>query len=121
MADEIRKLGGNGINREFLFLYVIDPVITYTGQGNSSNAIVPTPASGLGEIAGNMLSVVEKNSLDAGELAFETTTLRLSNVDLNDDTILVPQLQAIYAQKKTEFLDRIALTYLRTGDTFNEV
>ena len=119
MADEIRKLDGNGVNRNFLFLYPIDPPKTYTVQGGSTNTIVPTPAPTEGLIS-DVLTTPEKNALDSGDSGYESISMRLNDADLANDAVLIPQLQAEYALKKAAFLAMIDSQYNRTGDKFDE-
>lgn len=121
MANEIIKLGGNGINREFLFLYPVAPPITYTGQGSQTKTVSPTPSSGLSVLASDMLTVAQKNDLESGDLGFEVVTLRLNDADMANDGVLIPALQSEYTVKKTNFLSMISRTYSRAGENFNGV
>ena len=114
MPNEITVLeGSGGLKRDLLFLYAITPA-----EVNEVTQ-VPTPSSGLSDIANNILLAGEKAALDAGSAAFELVVMEV--VDGKSNAELKAEAQAFYAKKKADYLIRHARKYdTFTGIRFNE-
>ena len=113
MADEITILESDGSFRFRLCL--IFPIASPAQVGGAN--VIPTPSVDLPTIANQLLSTVEKSTLDAGTTAFKVVQLR------KDASLTNPQFEALAAQKYTEELTDFnrwyAQTYLHAGQRFN--
>lgn len=113
MANEIivMEQAADGLF-ELCFLYPIPSPI----QINGSNVVV-TPSAELPPIASAVMSAGEKTALDNGTAAFEPETFRRDPA-LTGGALLT-KVQALYAQRKSEFDTRYAQRYEFAGDRFN--
>lgn len=119
MADEITKLiGDGGLNVELLFIYRGLEPVTYNDQ-TGLVSIIPTPSADLPAIALNILTTAEKSALDIGADAFEVTNMRVHDGML--DAELLAAAREIYAQRKSDFIERLNRKYTRTGQRFNAI
>jgi hypothetical protein len=119
MANEITKLDGDGgLNANLLFIYSLTP-ITYNDAAAQPVTVIPTPSSGLPDMAGNILTAAEKAALDDGSSAFEIMTLDVPDAKTNAE--LLADARALYAEKKADFITRLNRAYNRAGQRFDEV
>lgn len=119
MANEITKLDGDGgLKATLLFLYQITaPVYVIDGGGNQT--VIATPSTDLPEMAGLILTSAEKAELDAGTLAFEVVSLSVTDAKTGPE--LLVDARALYAKRKTRFVELLARKYNRAGLRFNGV
>ena len=112
MANEITALEQHGINLSLLFLY---PIASPKQVGGVN--VVPTPSSDMPSLASLAITQPEKDSLDAGDAAWETHDLRIV-VGATAGQLLAAA-QSLYAEKKAAFLAAYAARLVWAGTRVN--
>jgi hypothetical protein len=120
MADEILVLERSNERQSVFFLFPIAAPVQVSGAN-----VVPTPATDelganvLPAIAEAVLTAQEKTDLDAGTLAYATTSFRPPPGATGGD--ILAKVQARYAVMLAEFNSDYAARYEFAGGRFNAV
>lgn len=119
MANEIVSLGKVRENTyRFAFLYLIPSAdrVEYTDGSGTVKQVVPTPAPTEGTPA-DMLTQTEQDALNAGNAAYETTTVSIDPALSGAENLAA--VQAVYEDRLAEYLARYAERWDRYGQRFD--
>lgn len=109
MANEIIVLDGDGgLNVAVLFLYPIE-IAPKRGEA----LVAPTPSTTLPANAAGLLTSQELNHLDGGALAFEVTSVEVTESKTQAE--LATAARELYARKLKDFTDRLTRRFKYAG------